>query len=103
MAPPRYFLSYSRSNLPLAKILCETLLAHGIEVWQDITSLGQGFTESSIRSAISSGTDGLIFLVTPESVASDFVRQVELPEADARVRRDPSYFLIPIFLMPIEE
>jgi SMODS-associated and fused to various effectors sensor domain/TIR domain len=103
MAPPLYFLSYSRANLPQTKVLCEALLAHGIDVWQDISNLGQGFTEVSIRSAISSGTDGMILIVTPESVASDFVTQVELAEADARIRRDTGYFLIPIFLMPIEE
>src|ERR1035438_1445777 len=103
MKPPLYFISYSRTDAHQVRVIGETLHAHGIEIWQDINNLGQGIAESLIRKAISRETDGLILFVTAESVASDFIRAVELHEADARIRRDPSFCIIPIFCIPIKD
>jgi hypothetical protein len=103
MKPPRYFVSYSRCDAQQVRVIGETLHAHGIEIWQDINNLGKGIAESSIREAIAKETDGLILFITAESVASDFIKAVELHEADARIRRDPSFCIIPIFCIPIKD
>ena len=78
-------------------------MIHGIEVWQDISSLGTGISESKIRQAIQSDVDGLVLLATQQSVQSNFIRFVELPEAEKRFKQDSSSFqIVPVFGLPID-
>lgn len=102
MAVPIYFLSYSRKNLRDVRIIARTLMIHGVELWQDITNLGTGVSESKIRKAIQEGSDGLIFFVTQQSIASQFIRDVELPEAETRFKDDADFKIIPVFGLPID-
>ncbi len=99
---PVYFLSYSRKDLPDVRIIAKTLMIHGVEIWQDITNLGTGVAESKIRRAIQEGSDGLIFFVTQHSVDSEFIRDVELPEAETRFKNGPNFQIIPVFSLPID-
>ena len=103
MSPPVYFLSYSRENIGDVKEIAKTLMLHGIEVWQDIANLGTGLAESEIRKAISIGSDGFLFFITPQSVKSAFIRRVELPEAETKYKLDSGFQIVPIFGLPIDE
>lgn len=102
MAVSVYFLSYSRKNLRDVRIIARTLMIHGVELWQDITNLGTGVSESKIRKAIQEGSDGLIFFVTQQSIESQFIRDVELPEAETRFKDDADFKIIPVFGLPID-
>lgn len=102
MASPVYFLSYSRKNISDVRFIAQTLMMHGIRIWQDISSLGTGVAESKIRRAIQKGSVGLIFFVTQESIDSTFIRDVELPEAERRYKNDHDYKIVPIFKLPID-
>ncbi|MCZ6478920.1 MAG: SAVED domain-containing protein [Nitrospirota bacterium] len=103
MSPPIYFLSYSRQNLNDIKTIARTLMIHGIEVWQDISNLGTGLAESKIREAISVGSDGLLLFITPQSLKSDFIRSVELPEAEKKYKNDSNFQIVPVFGVPIDD
>lgn len=102
MTPPKYFLSYSRKNLNEIKSIAKGLMLHGVETWQDISDLGTGMSETSIRGAIQSEVDGLVFLATQESVDSIFIRDVELPEAEQRVKKG-NFPIVPVFGMPLDK
>ena len=103
MSPPVCFLSYSRDNLQEVTTIARVLKTYGIRTWQDLNDLGTGVSEVRIRNAIQNETSGLLFYSTSESVSSDFVKKVELAEAEATHRKDPKYFIIPIFCLPIAE
>ena len=103
MSPPVYFLSYSRENIGDVKEIAKTLMIHGIEVWQDIANLGTGLAESEIRKAISIGSDGFLFFITPQSVKSAFIRRVELPEAETKYKLDSGFQIVPIFGLSIDK
>lgn len=102
MATPVYFLSYSRKNITQIKVVAETLMIHGIDVWQDVSNLGQGIAERRIQEAINKQTNGMVILITPQSVNSAFIRSVELPLADKRCKQDYDFQIVPIFCMPID-
>ena len=102
MPTPKYFLSYSREDITEIRIIGQTLMIHGIEVWQDISSLGAGISESKIRQAIQGDVDGLVLLATQQSVQSIFIRSVELPEAEKRFKQDSSFQIVPVFGLPID-
>ena len=103
MSAPVYFLSYSRENIGDVREIAKTLMIHGIEVWQDIANLGTGLAESEIRKAISTGSNGFLFFVTPESVKSVFIQTVELPEAETKYKLGSGFQIVPIFALPIAE
>ncbi len=103
MPPPIYFLSYSRENIGDVREIAKTLMIHGIEVWQDVANLGTGLAESEIRKAISVGSDGFLFFITPQSVNSAFIQTVELPEAETKYKLGSGFQIVPIFGLPIDE
>ena len=103
MSPPVYFLSYSRDNLQDITMIARVLKTYGIRTWQDLENLGTGLSEVRIRSAIQKETSGLLFYSTPESVSSEFVKQVELREAEIAHRNNPNFFIVPIFGLSISE
>ena len=101
VSPPVYFLSYSRKNLDDVRHFAQILLLHGIVIWQDINNLGTGISESKIRRAMREGSQGLVFFITEQSISSDIIRKIELPEADEKYRRNGTYNIVPIFGIPI--
>ena len=91
------------SHLQDITIIARVLKTYGIRTWQDLDNLGTGLSEVRIRDAIQNETSGLLFYSTPESVSSEFVRQVELTEAQAAHRSNPNFFIVPVFRLPISE
>lgn len=103
MPPPVCFLSYSREDLQEVTTIARVLKTYGLRIWQDLHDLGTGPSEVRIRNAIRTETAGLLFYSTHESVSSDFVKQVELAEAENAHRKDPSYFIVPVFRLSISD
>ncbi len=103
MSAPKYFLSYSRKDIEEIRGIGQTLMLHGIDIWQDISNLGTGIAESKIRKAIKDEVNGLLLLATQHSVCSSFIKSVELPEADKRFKRDDDFQIVPVFGLPIED
>ena len=101
MTVPTYFLSYSREDIEDIKTIARILKIHGIETWQDTANLGAGISEERIRRAIREESDGLLFLATAHSVRSDFIRAVELPEAERKCKKT-NFQIVPIFGLPIK-
>ena len=93
-----YFLSYSHSDGQLADTVEKTFKTHGVRIWRDKHDLapGQRFADT-IQRAINEQCGGLIIVVTPQSLASGFITNIELPEAHrARLPILPLFFGIPI-------
>lgn len=103
MSPPLLFLSYSRRDLDDISAIARVLKIHGIRTWQDLTSLGTGLSEASVRKAIRTKSSGLLFYSTEESVSSEFIRKVELPEAERAHKDDPTFNIVPIFRLSIND
>ena len=103
MSPPVYFLSYSRDNLQDITMIARVLKTYGIRTWQDLDNLGTGLSEGRIRNAIQNETAGLLFYSTPESVSSEFVKQVELKEAEIAHRNNSNFIFVPVFGLSISE
>ena len=103
MAPPVYFLSYSRQNLEDIAVIARLLKIHGIRTWQDLDSLGSGLSEVRIRTAIQKESSGLLFYSTLESVSSEFVKDVELKEAERAHKDNPDFGIVPVFRLSIPE
>ena len=101
MTVPTYFLSYSRKDIQDIKIIAKILKIHGIETWQDTANLGAGISEQRIRRAIQEESDGLLFLATAHGVRSDFIRAIELPEAERKYKKT-NFQIVPIFGLPID-
>ena len=103
MSAPVCFLSYSRDNFQEITTIARVMKTYGVRTWQDLRDLGTGLSEVRIRNAIRNETAGLLFYSTTESVSSDFVKQVELAEAQTAHRKDPDYFIVPVFRLPISD
>ena len=103
MSPPVFFLSYSRYDLNDILRFARVLKIYGIHTWQDLENLGTGLSEVRIRNAIQNETSGFIFYSTSQSVSSEFVRQVELKEAEIANRNNPNYAIVPVFCLPLSE
>ena len=100
MSPPVFFLSYSRYDLNDIVRIARVLKIYGIRTWQDLENLGTGLSEVRIRNAIQNETSGFMFYSTSRSVSSEFVRQVELKEAETANRHNPNYSIVPVFHLP---
>lgn len=103
--PP--FLSYKRTDAPIASALDDAFCEMGIGPWRDIKSLGLGQrTDRAIKRAIRRDTGGFLWLATPESLQSDVVCDLEIPTALRRRKRSRDrYPFVPLFsgLDPYEE
>jgi len=93
-----YFLSYSHSDSQLADIVERTFKTHGVRIWRDIHDLAPGRRFADIiQRAIDEECGGLIIVVTPQSLASGFIGNIELPKAyRARLPILPLFFGVPI-------
>lgn len=103
MEPPKFFLSYSREDLKDIEIIAQTLMLHGIRIWQDIKNLGTGLSENKIKEAIQKDCSGLLFYSTQASIQSPMILNVELPEAERKHKKDQSFHILPIFKLAISE
>lgn len=83
--PP--FLSYKRTDGGLADDLETALVQLGVGPWRDVRSLGLGKpTLRSIRRAIRRETDGFLWLATCDSLKSEIICRIEIPQALRRQR-----------------
>jgi WD40 repeat protein len=72
---PDVFLSYSRNDSAFVKRLVEALQERGKEVWVDVDGIRDAEVfPAALRSAIE-GSDGFVFVITPDSVASEYCEQ----------------------------
>ena len=72
-APPDVFVSYARTNRPLAEQLADALQANGLQVWWDRELLA-GTEFSAVIEAMLRGAAVVIVLWSADSVRSSFVR-----------------------------
>ena len=69
------FVSYSRSDLELVNRLVERLRERGKDVWVDTEGIRDAEVfPAALRRAVE-GSDGFVFVISPESVASPFCEQ----------------------------
>jgi len=96
--PMKLFLSYPSAHRELAERLTLALEAEGHEVFIDRADLkaGESFHQT-LREAIL-GADAMVFLVTPEAVASGSYALAELNIAQQRWRR-PSGHVLPVMVV----
>jgi len=97
------FISYKRTDKDEVREIAQVILTGGIRLWQDINSLGTGFTEQQVRDAIWHKCSALLFYATEESVKSEFIRGIELTEASERCRKNSDFAIVPIFKIPVTE
>ena len=69
------FVSYSRSDSELVNRLVERLRERGKDVWVDTEGIRDAEVfPAALRRAVE-GSDGFVFVISPESVASPFCEQ----------------------------
>lgn len=89
------FISYNNKDLKLAKRIAETLRFMGIAVWMDKDNLDLGNRqEEEIKNTIK-GFDGVISLITPNSMISDYVI-LEIKTALKIKTERENYLIIPL-------
>ncbi len=94
------FLSYSEKNRETMENIRHHLMRHGITVWTNQTDIKIG---SEFQKAINRGIEGadnLVFLVSPESLESEYCRQ-ELAQAFSLNKRIISLLIKPTELEKI--
>lgn len=94
--PP--FLSYKRTDHELADRLDDALRQVGVGPWRDVRSLGLGDpVRRTIRTAIRTKAGGFLWLATPQSLQSETITRLEVPQALRRSRREPNFPFVPLF------
>jgi hypothetical protein len=69
------FVSYSRSDSELVNLLVERLRERGKDVWVDVEGIRDAEVfPAALRRAVE-GSDGFVFVISPDSVASPFCEQ----------------------------
>jgi WD40 repeat protein len=69
------FVSYSRRDAEFVRRLVETLESRGKDVWVDIEGIRDAEVfPAALRNAVE-GSDGFVFVISPDSVASRFCEQ----------------------------
>jgi WD40 repeat protein len=91
------FVSYSRSDAEFVRRLAEDLQDRGKDVWVDVNGIrdAERFPEA-LRRAIE-GSDAFVFVISPDSVGSEFCEQ-EVAHASALNKR-----IVPLALRPVAE
>ena len=94
------FLSYSRrrrAGVREVEALQHELQRRGLHAWRDVTDLelGDAFA-AELRHAIREQADAFVACVTPQYLEPGIIWQVEVPEALARVKREPGFRVIPL-------
>ena len=78
------FVSYSRSDSELVNRLVERLRERGKDVWVDVEGIRDAEVFPAALSRAVEGSDGFVFVISPDSVASPFCEQ----EVDHAVERN---------------
>lgn len=97
MADPRgpVFVSYRRKRLRETTALVQALRDRGVPTWRDVDNLLNEPTEATIRAVLNDdNTSGAILWLTPDVKDSSIIRDVEVPEAVRRYRRDSNFWLV---------
>jgi hypothetical protein len=95
--PATTFLSYAREDAEEVIYLQHQLNVRGVRAWRDVTDLPLGGSnKDEITYAIEKESDAFVLYVTPQSLASDFIWDVEVPAALSRWDGDYSFNIVPI-------
>ena len=97
MADPRgsVFVSYRRKRLQETTALVHALHDRGVPTWRDVDNLSNEPTEATIRSVLADDmTSGAILWLTPDVEDSAIIKDVEVPEAVRRYRRDGNFWVV---------
>lgn len=95
--PATAFLSYAREDAEEVKYLQQQLNVRGVRAWRDVNDLPLGGSnEGEITQAIEQEADAFMLYVTPQSIASDFIWDVEVPAALRRWERDRAFNIVPV-------
>jgi len=95
--PATALLSYAREDAEEVKFLQLQLKVRGVRAWRDVTDLPLGgATEDEIVHAIENVADALVLYVTPHSLKSVFVWNIEIPTALKRRESDPHFNIVPV-------
>src|SRR5205085_3904711 len=95
--PATALLSYAREDMEEVKYFQLQLKVRGVRAWRDVTDLPLGgATEGEIVHAIETVADAFVVYVTPNSLDSDFVWDIEIPVALKRQRNDPLFNIVPV-------
>ncbi|MEO6892602.1 MAG: SAVED domain-containing protein, partial [Ktedonobacteraceae bacterium] len=95
--PATALLSYAREDADAVRFLQLQLKVRGVRAWRDVTDLPLGgATEREIVQAIENEADTFVVYITPHSLASNFVWDIEIPAALQRQQRDPLFNVVPI-------
>src|SRR5579884_1070030 len=91
------FISYSRSDARFVRRLAGDLKDRGKDVWVDVDGIrdAEKFPEA-LRRAIE-GSDAFVFVISPDSVGSEFCEQ-EVTHASALNKR-----IVPLALRPVAD
>lgn len=94
---PDVFVSYSRRDTPFVTRLAEDLKARGKDVWVDVDGIrdAEVFPLALLRAI--EGSDAFLFVITPDSVASEYCEQ-ELHHAAELNKR-----IVPLILGPVPD
>lgn len=89
------FVSYRRRRLEETDALVQALHDRGLPTWRDVDDLAPAPTEATIRSVLNDdNTSGAVLWLTPDVEQSPIIRDVEVPEAVRRYRRDSAFWLV---------
>jgi len=95
--PATAFLSYAREDAEEAKYLQQQLNVRGVRAWRDVTDLPLGGSnKEEITQAIEQEADAFMIYITKQSLASDFIWDVEVPAALHRWERSHAFNIVPI-------
>ncbi|MEP7341946.1 MAG: SAVED domain-containing protein [Acidobacteriota bacterium] len=91
----RTFISYRRTRVDEIALLVAALHDRGVPTWQDLSNLGMGQAEQSLREALADTvvSSGILWL-TPDVADSEMIRKVEMPEIMKRTRDDEAFFAL---------
>src|SRR5947199_5892374 len=94
--PATAFLSYKRKNADEVKYLQRQLHVRGVQAWRDVTDLDLGsYSQDEVVRAIEQESDAFLLYITPQSLTSDFIWDIEVPTAFRRWQRDHTFNIVP--------
>ncbi|WP_375406802.1 hypothetical protein [uncultured Amnibacterium sp.] len=97
------FISYRRKRIQETDALIHALHDRGLPTWRDVDDLDSEPTEETVRAVLKDGrTSGAILWLTPDVRDSAIVKNVEVPEAVRRYRRDKDFWLLVILADGLE-
>lgn len=91
----KVFISYRRKRRKETDQLIRALHDRGVPTWRDVDNLVSEPTEGAIRATLNDPqTSGAVLWLTPDIVHSPVIKNVEVPLAVARRRKNDAFWLI---------